>query len=149
MKRSNFIQIIGLGTLAAACGASGKKHSQEDSGHPDKAASGASYDWKPGQPIHIHPVHKTQKEWKKLMTADRYHIMREAGTERAFHNKYWNNHKEGIYFCAACALPLFSSKAKFRSGTGWPSFYEPIDRKVVASRTDHRLGMIRTEIHCA
>lgn len=71
-------------------------------------------------------VVKTDDEWKKQLTADQFHILREQGTEPAFHNAYFENHDAGKYICAACGLELFSSDTKFESGTGWPSFYEPI-----------------------
>ncbi len=76
-------------------------------------------------------------------------VMDHNGTERAFQNAYWNNHEEGTYVCAACGAPLFSSETKFESGTGWPSFYQPIERGRVEQTQDDTLGMTRTEVHCA
>jgi peptide-methionine (R)-S-oxide reductase len=86
-------------------------------------------------------------EWKRLLGADRYHILREAGTERAFTSPLDKEHRRGTFACAGCALPLFGSGTKFDSGTGWPSFYRPLPRAVV-TRTDHSLSIGRTEVLC-
>ena len=94
-------------------------------------------------------VVKTNASWKKILTTEQYFILREKGTERPFQNKYNDNHKKGNYFCAGCKLPLFSSKTKFNSGTGWPSFYAPIQSNRVKEVADKSLGMIRGEIVCA
>ncbi len=91
---------------------------------------------------------KTDGEWKKSLTADQYNVLRQEGTEQAFTGKYWDNHAKGVYVCAACGLALFSSDTKFESGTGWPSFYQPIYPENVASTTDRSFGMSRTEVHC-
>ena len=93
---------------------------------------------------------KTDAEWKKELTADEYHIMREAGTEIPYSPKgLVNNHKHGTFYCAACGLALFKSTAKFESGTGWPSFFEPIFKKNVVEKEDRSLGDVRTEVECA
>jgi len=84
----------------------------------------------------------------KKLTKEQYHVLYEKGTERPFSGKYWNNHEKGIYKCAGCGAPLFSSEAKFNSGTGWPSFYEPIEYENVREESDFSLGMKRTEILC-
>ena len=94
-------------------------------------------------------VTKTDDEWKKLLTPDQYHVLREEGTERAFTSKYHDNHAAGIYQCAGCELPLFSSEHKFESGTGWPSFWRPVDETAVETKTDRKFFMTRTEVHCA
>jgi peptide-methionine (R)-S-oxide reductase len=95
-------------------------------------------------------VVKTKDEWQKqLGNGLPYEVLREKGTERAFTGKYWNNHEEGTYNCAACDLPLFSSKTKFESGTGWPSFYEPIKKSHVDDHRDNSHGMSRDEVVCA
>src|SRR5579862_2639579 len=95
------------------------------------------------------PVIKTNAEWKKVLTPEQYHILREAGTESPFSGKYWNNHADGTYVCAACGHELFSSKTKFESGTGWPSFWKPINKSAVDTQEDRSLGDIRTEVLCA
>lgn len=86
-------------------------------------------------------------EWKKRLTPDQYHVLREAGTERAGSSPLNKEKRAGIYACAGCGLPLFASKTKFESGTGWPSFWAPL-RKAVATRPDNTLFMRRTEVHC-
>jgi peptide-methionine (R)-S-oxide reductase len=92
---------------------------------------------------------KTDAEWKKMLTPAQYHILREAGTERAYSGEYAETHEHGDYYCAACHLKLFSSKTKFESGTGWPSFYEAVNKKNVIEETDSTLGISRTEVLCA
>jgi len=94
-------------------------------------------------------VVKTEKEWRSILTREQYYVLREEGTERAFDNAYNDNKKEGIYKCAACGNPMFSSATKFESGTGWPSFYVPISEKRVKTAQDIALGMVRTEVECA
>ena len=83
------------------------------------------------------------------LTPEQHHIMREKGTERAFSGKFWDNHRKGIYKCACCGQPLFSSDAKFDSGTGWPSYWEPIEQKSIHEETDRSFGMTRTEVECS
>ena len=100
---------------------------------------------KAGQPAKIV---KTDAEWKAILTPEQYYVMREKGTERAFSGKYDHNVDHGIYKCAACGLELFSSETKFDSGTGWPSFYKPLNNKNVKEERDMSAGMIRTEVLC-
>ncbi|MEQ8556140.1 MAG: peptide-methionine (R)-S-oxide reductase MsrB [Cyclobacteriaceae bacterium] len=88
-------------------------------------------------------------EWKSRLSEEEFEVLRNKGTEYAFTGKYWNNKKEGVYTCAGCQLPLFDSSAKFRSGTGWPSFYQPINEINVAEEKDTSYGMVRTEVLCA
>jgi peptide-methionine (R)-S-oxide reductase len=94
-------------------------------------------------------VVKSDEEWKKLLTPTAYRVLRHEDTERAFTNPLHENHQAGIYHCAGCDLPLFSSEHKFDSGTGWPSFWQPIDPKVIETRTDSKFFMTRIEVHCA
>ncbi|OKL39499.1 peptide-methionine (R)-S-oxide reductase [Pontibacter flavimaris] len=95
-------------------------------------------------------VVKTEAEWRKQLTPEQYYVLRQEGTERAFDNKYNSNKKKGVYYCAACGNPLFSSGTKFESGTGWPSFYAPIARKQVKEVEDRSFpGEVRTEVECA
>src|SRR5215471_1469700 len=93
-------------------------------------------------------VEKTDEQWRKDLTPDQYYVLRQAGTERAFTGALWDNHEHGVYYCAACGLPLFKSETKFDSGTGWPSFYAPISRANIIEETDRSLGMVRTEVKC-
>jgi peptide-methionine (R)-S-oxide reductase len=99
--------------------------------------------------IEVEKVQKTDQEWRAQLTPEEYEVTRHAGTERAFTGKYWNNHEHGIYKCVCCGNTLFSSETKFESGTGWPSFWEPIAKQNVANRTDASYGMDRTEVLCA
>jgi peptide-methionine (R)-S-oxide reductase len=91
---------------------------------------------------------RSDTQWKQLLTPEQYHVTREKGTERAFTGAYWNNHRDGMYRCVCCGAPLFSSQAKFDSGTGWPSFYQPADEKKIAAHDDHSFFMHRTEVTC-
>ena len=89
-----------------------------------------------------------EAELRKQLGEERYHIVRQEGTERAFTGKYWDHHEMGMYRCAVCGEPLFRSDAKFESGTGWPSFTEPASGDAVGTKRDDRLMMERTEVHC-
>ena len=92
---------------------------------------------------------KTDAEWKKILTANQYHILVERGTEQPFQNAYHDNHQKGVYVSAATGEVLFSSADKFDSGTGWPSFWQPIAKANVEEITDNSIGMSRTEVRCS
>jgi peptide-methionine (R)-S-oxide reductase len=94
-------------------------------------------------------VVKSEAEWRKQLTAEEYHVTREKGTEPAFSGATWNNHEKGIYRCVCCGNDLFSSEHKYESGTGWPSFWQPIARENVTERADNSFFMKRTEIVCS
>jgi peptide-methionine (R)-S-oxide reductase len=94
-------------------------------------------------------VKKTEEEWRRELTPEQYHVLREKGTERAFTGKYHATKDPGVYRCAACGAELFSSGTKFDSGTGWPSFYEPADGAAVETEEDNSLFMRRTEVVCS
>ena len=94
-------------------------------------------------------VQRTEEEWRKQLTAEQFRVLRQKGTERAFTGAYWDSHDPAVYVCAGCGAPLFSSEAKFDSGTGWPSFTEPANATGVELRSDHSHGMVRTEVVCA
>ncbi len=94
-------------------------------------------------------ITKTDQEWREQLTPEQYRIMRQAGTEPAFTGKYWKTKEKGTYVCAACGEELFRSETKFDSGTGWPSFWQPVDREKVEEHTDRSYGMTRTEARCA
>ncbi len=94
-------------------------------------------------------IELSEAEWKEKLTDMQYHVLREQGTELAFTGEYWNFKKQGIYTCAGCGLELFKSETKYASGSGWPSFYQPINKTNVESNIDNSLGMMREEIHCS
>ncbi len=92
---------------------------------------------------------KSEEDWKKQLSSEQYRVTRKAGTEPAFTGKYWRTKDAGTYACVCCGQPLFSSETKFESGTGWPSFWKPIDQTAIAEETDSTYGMVRTEARCA
>jgi peptide-methionine (R)-S-oxide reductase len=94
-------------------------------------------------------VEKSDEEWKKSLTPDQFRVTRQAGTERAFTGKYWDNHKKGLYQCICCGTDLFHSDTKFDSGTGWPSFFDVVSKGNVRLLEDYELGVLRTEVRCA
>lgn len=108
----------------------------------------AVYDRSKEKIISVDKIHKSDEEWKKQLTAEQYEVTRRKGTERAFTGKYWNNHEKGIYKCIGCGTDLFTSETKFESGTGWPSFWEPIAKENIAAETDRGFFMTRTEVRC-
>lgn len=99
----------------------------------------ASVDWKA----------KDKDYWRSVLSPEQVRVCREAGTERAFTGEYWDAKGEGVYACSSCGLPLFSSETKFKSGTGWPSYYAPISEDAISEHSDMSFGMIRTEVKCA
>jgi peptide-methionine (R)-S-oxide reductase len=86
--------------------------------------------------------------WRDKLTPEQYHVAREKGTERAFTGKYWNNHQDGVYKCVCCGEPLFDSSTKYESGTGWPSFWQPISAEKIGNEIDNSLFMTRNEVVC-
>lgn len=96
----------------------------------------------------IKKIRKTEEEWKKILTSEQYEVMRKKGTEGAF-SCAWEKHGAGIYVCVACGLPLFNSKTKFESGTGWPSYFDPVSEEHIEEKEDNSFGMKRTEVLCA
>lgn len=94
-------------------------------------------------------VVKTEDQWRSELTPEEFYVLRESGTERAFTGDLWNHKDQGTYTCAGCGLPLFHSDTKFKSGTGWPSFFEPIEVGYVDEIADYTHGMVRTEVNCA
>lgn len=99
--------------------------------------------------VQIDKVIKTDADWKKELTPEQFHVTREKGTERAFTGAYWDNKDDGVYRCICCDNPLFDSSTKFKSGTGWPSYFQPISPANVSVENDFAFGMMRTEVLCA
>lgn len=131
MKDINILLVVLMMAALNACSQS------KSSG---KVVSGSSED------VKIYPEAKSNAYWKTVLSADAYEIMVNKGTEPPFHNPYWDNHEKGIYVSAATGKPLFSSDAKFDSGTGWPSFFKPIDPKAIMVVQDSSDGMVRDEV---
>lgn len=94
-------------------------------------------------------IQKSEEEWQDQLTSEQYRVTRMKGTERPFTGEILDNKEEGTYVCVACGMPLFSSKTKYESGTGWPSFWAPVDEKNVETEEDRTFFMRRTEVHCA
>lgn len=130
---------LALAAGLAACRANGEPAPPNPAEEAPSARAGAQKE----------RVVKSEAEWKKILTPEQYRILREKGTERAFTGEYYETKTPGTYVCAGCGLPLFSSDHKYRSGSGWPSFYKPIDGAAVDTETDTAYGMRRTEILCA
>ncbi len=108
------------------------------------------YSVEAGRMIETSRVDHSEAQWKELLTPEQFRIARQQGTERAFTGRWWDNHVEGVYRCAACGTDLFVSTTKFESGTGWPSFYEPVNPANIGTTTDRTLlWQQRTEVHCA
>lgn len=94
-------------------------------------------------------LEKTDAEWKSELSPEEYKVLREKGTERAFSGGYWDSKTAGVYRCKGCGAELFDSETKFDSGTGWPSFYQPMEGEAVATESDRTFFMKRTEVHCS
>jgi len=94
-------------------------------------------------------IHKTDAEWRELLTPEQFHVMRQKGTERAFTGALVDNHADGVYHCGACNAPLFTSDKKFESGSGWPSFWLPVSSDAIVAVEDNSHGMRRVEVECA
>lgn len=130
MQKLNLIIILGISLILPACSQK-KSNSQKQS------------------TMDMVKLQKSDEQWKKELTATQYHVLREKGTERAFTGEYWNNHDTGVYYCAACHQELFKSDTKFESGTGWPSFYKPVNDSAVSILRDNSYGMVRDEVICS
>ena len=93
-------------------------------------------------------VRRTETEWRARLTAEQYRVSRQQGTEPPFQNEFWNHHADGVYFCVGCETPLFDAQHKFDSGTGWPSYWQPLEKAFVGEERDSSWGMVRVEVHC-
>lgn len=92
---------------------------------------------------------RTEDEWREILTPEQFRVLRQHGTERPFRNEFWDNKAKGHYTCAGCGVKLFTSNHKYKSGTGWPSFYDTMESKNVGTTVDKSHGMVRTEVHCS
>jgi peptide-methionine (R)-S-oxide reductase len=145
LSRRSFL-LASLGTLVsvAAC-----KVAPSQSVEPEQASG--PYRPAPLSPDEVDPserVERSEDEWRALLSAEQYRILRQKGTERAFTGAYHDLKAEGTYHCAACGNPLFGSESKFDSGTGWPSYWEPISDAFIKTERDVTLGMVRIEVLC-
>lgn len=140
-----------MGFLIASCATEQNKNHSPAPGKATAGISTRAFNQPEDTTMDNEPskIVKTEEEWKELLTAKEYRILREGGTELPFVNEYWNNKEEGVYYCAACGQPLYSSEHKYKSGTGWPSYWQPIDPDAVETRPDSSLFMVRTEIICS
>jgi peptide-methionine (R)-S-oxide reductase len=136
--------IVGLGIRAVVRAAYGEERSARQ-----VTIIEFSDDGKRIGPVTVDRVVKTDAEWHKQLTPEQFKVTRQQGTERACSVGYWNNHEDGLYRCVCCGTALFISKTKFESGTGWPSFWEPVAKENIELKTDHSFGMERTEVLCA
>lgn len=150
LKRFAFATAVTT-VLAACAPASGQPQPQDSTALPELPADNEV-------PAHIdltdvpelgERVHQTDEEWAELLTPQQYRVLRESGTERAFTGALHDHHDEGVYHCAGCGAPLYTSEDKFDSGTGWPSYTQPVADGRVETREDRGFGTIRTEMHCA
>lgn len=135
MKARNFVMVLLLtlcGVAAVAAGGTLRVYSVAGKGY-----------------VMSDRVVKSEGEWRKQLTAEQFQVTRKKGTERPYANAYWNNHEHGTYRCVCCGLDLFSSRSKYESGTGWPSFTEPVARENIRTATDRSFLTTRTEVLCA
>ncbi len=141
---SFWVLVLGLLLFLFAC-----NQSKEAVSENKTLVSSSAVSSKVAIPEAIEKIEKTPEQWKAELTALEYHVLREEGTERAFTGDLWNHKGEGVYVCRGCQLPLFSSETKYDSGTGWPSYWQPIAKQVVEEKKDYKYGWNRTEVICA
>jgi peptide-methionine (R)-S-oxide reductase len=134
--------LLGLLLLATACSAGDPGPAVGAGAEQPGGVSMAT-----GQPLE--KVVKSEEEWRRELTPEQFRVLRKEGTERAFTGAYWDTKEPGVYHCAGCGLALFDAATKYDSGTGWPSFWAPIDQAHVGTRSDRSLFMVRTEVHCS
>lgn len=144
MNRKDFFRMIagGFGTAVLMNAATEKGRKVVKIAQFDAAGNRTGVD-------QVEKIVKTDEEWRKQLTPEQFEVTRKKGTERAGTGKYADNHADGIYHCICCNTPLFDSKTKFESGTGWPSFYQPLSKENVLDVTDSSYGMVRVEVECA
>ena len=143
MKSRYPIILSAAALLGVLCAGTQYVSAQKNSGKDAKPAKSDS------KKLPFERVMKSEAEWKKMLPPMVFDVTRKAGTEPPFKNEYWNNHEAGVYRCADCGLEIFSSRTKFESGTGWPSFWQAQDPRYIVKKTDRELGYERTEVRCA
>jgi methionine-R-sulfoxide reductase len=153
MIGAKFISVVALAGLAVGCGAQPPVQTPAASTNANTNTLMVQVrlldeKGQPGPVISTPKVVKTDAEWRKQLTDDQYRIARNKGTEPAFCGAFYDQHKPGVYYCVCCGLPLFTSEAKFNSGTGWPSFFTPVAAQNIITHADNSYGMHRTEILC-
>ncbi len=141
-----FVLIAALIGITISCNDKEPAHQHEV--ETASVSSGQNLETQPEDTMEYEVV-KSEEEWKEILTSSEYRILRKRGTELPYVNKYNDNKKEGIYYCGACGQPLYSSETKYDSGTGWPSFWQPIKPSVVGEKEDNSLFMNRTETVCS
>jgi peptide-methionine (R)-S-oxide reductase len=148
--RRSLFKVAGLAALALACRRAisddevqAAERASTAAPHPDNDA------WKLPADRPLPKVVKSEAEWKRVLTPDQFYVSRHKGTERAFTGATWDNHERGVYRCVGCGLELFSSETKYDSGTGWPSFWQPIAAERIGTEVDSSFFSVRTEVHCA
>ncbi|MCW9708186.1 peptide-methionine (R)-S-oxide reductase MsrB [Aliifodinibius sp. 1BSP15-2V2] len=147
MKLIIYTAIVGLlGALLISCNQN--DHNQHSVAQ-HAAITAQDTHAQPADTMDNYEVTKTEEEWRELLSSGEYRILRSRGTELPYVNEYYDNKKEGVYYCGACGNPIFTSETKYESGTGWPSFWQPIKPSVVGEREDNSLFMTRTESVCA
>lgn len=135
--------------FAIGCGSSSASQMETAGIEPETSATPAQAPTAKDEVFDGQKIERTKAEWKKLLTRAQYNILREDGTDYPFESQYHDNKAKGDYYCAACNLKLFSSETKFDSGTGWPSFYQPVNALNIVEKEDKSLGETRTEVECA
>lgn len=143
-----------LFAVAAGCGSSDAAIASNDAADDDAkstadtdAKAAGEREYPPKEPLE--KVELSEAQWREKLTDTQFRILRKHGTERAGSGELLHNKKEGVYRCAGCDLPLYHSRTKYNSRTGWPSFYQSIDPEHIGTKVDRRYGMVRTEVHCA
>ena len=147
MKAKVFSMLLGI--LAGSCFLPVMSQAQETASHPTVKVRLIDSQGMLSEPMVVAKVQKSDADWRKQLTAEQYAIARGQGTEPAYCGTLLDNHRQGIYHCVCCGLPLFASDSKVDSGTGWLSFFQPVAKENVVSRVDDSFGMDRKEILCA
>lgn len=140
--KSQFLTLVIVTLIMATIGVSCQTSSQQ-------VQVVSAHDWSSAIPETIERVEKSEEEWKSLLSDVEYYVIRKKGTERPFTGDLLDNKEAGLYVCRACQLPLFDAETKYKSGTGWPSYYQPIKEEFIKEATDYDIGYARTEVMCA